>query len=45
LVALIVALHLQVRVVEEPHLLRTHGESYENYRSTAGRFLPRIGSK
>jgi protein-S-isoprenylcysteine O-methyltransferase Ste14 len=45
LVALIVALHLQVRVVEEPYLLRTHGESYENYRSTAGRFLPRIGSK
>jgi protein-S-isoprenylcysteine O-methyltransferase Ste14 len=45
LVALIVALHLQVRVVEEPYLLRTHGESYERYRSTAGRFLPRIGSK
>jgi protein-S-isoprenylcysteine O-methyltransferase Ste14 len=45
LVALIVALHLQVRVVEEPYLLRTHGESYESYRSTAGRFLPRIGSK
>jgi protein-S-isoprenylcysteine O-methyltransferase Ste14 len=45
LVALIVALHLQVRVVEEPYLLRTHGESYENYRSAAGRFLPRIGSK
>jgi protein-S-isoprenylcysteine O-methyltransferase Ste14 len=45
LVALMVALHLQVRVVEEPYLLRTHGASYENYRSTAGRFLPRIGSK
>ena len=27
-VALIVALELQVRVVEEPYLLKTHGECY-----------------
>jgi protein-S-isoprenylcysteine O-methyltransferase Ste14 len=45
LLALVVAVQLQVRVVEEPYLLRTHGENYEKYRSTAGRFLPRIGSK
>jgi protein-S-isoprenylcysteine O-methyltransferase Ste14 len=45
LVALIVAVHLQVRVVEEPYLLRTHEENYENYCGMAGRFVPRIGSR
>ncbi len=42
-VVLIVALHLQVRVVEEPYLLATHGHSYEHYAATTGRFLPRVG--
>lgn len=45
LFALFVALQLQVRVVEEPYLLRTHGEFYEKYCRSAGRFVPRIGTK
>lgn len=38
-----VGLELQVRRVEEPHLLRVHGERYREYARTAGRFLPGIG--
>lgn len=45
LFALFVALQLQVRIVEEPYLLRTHGEFYEKYCRSAGRFVPRIGTK
>jgi protein-S-isoprenylcysteine O-methyltransferase Ste14 len=40
---LLVALELQVRVVEEPHLLRTHGEAYARYASRVGRFVPGVG--
>lgn len=40
---LLVSIELQVRVVEEPYLVRTHGESYENYRSTVGRLVPGVG--
>jgi protein-S-isoprenylcysteine O-methyltransferase Ste14 len=40
---LLVSIELQVRVVEEPYLVRTHGEAYENYRSTVGRFVPGVG--
>jgi len=40
---LVVALELQVRVVEEPYLRRVHGERYAAYAATAGRFLPGIG--
>lgn len=43
LVALVVALELQVRVVEEPYLAKVHGEPYEQYRRSVGRFLPRWG--
>ncbi len=43
LAALVVALELQVRGVEEPYLLRTHGERYRRYAATTGRFLPGIG--
>ncbi|MCM6773087.1 isoprenylcysteine carboxylmethyltransferase family protein [Nocardia sp. CDC159] len=39
----ILAIELQVRVVEEPHLIRTHGDSYTNYTSTVGRFIPFVG--
>jgi protein-S-isoprenylcysteine O-methyltransferase Ste14 len=42
LVALVVALELQVRVVEEPYLATVHGESYEQYRRRVGRFVPRF---
>ena len=41
--ALIAAVQLQVRVVEEPYLLRTHAKPYEAYASVVGRFLPGIG--
>ena len=40
---LIVAIELQVRFVEEPHLRRLHGDDYVTYASRVGRFVPRIG--
>lgn len=43
LVAFVVALELQVRVVEEPYLRRVHGARYASYASRVGRFLPGIG--
>lgn len=43
LVGLAVALELQVRVVEEPHLLRAHGEAYAEYAARVGRFVPGLG--
>jgi protein-S-isoprenylcysteine O-methyltransferase Ste14 len=39
----IAALELQTRRVEEPYLLRTHGERYAAYAARVGRFLPGIG--
>jgi protein-S-isoprenylcysteine O-methyltransferase Ste14 len=43
LLALLLALEIQVRAVEEPYLLRTHGETYRRYAAATGRFLPGIG--
>lgn len=43
LVALLVALELQVRVVEEPYLLRVHGAEYASYAGRVGRFVPGCG--
>jgi protein-S-isoprenylcysteine O-methyltransferase Ste14 len=43
LLTLLTAVELQVRCVEEPYLLSTHGESYEFYAARVGRFLPGIG--
>jgi protein-S-isoprenylcysteine O-methyltransferase Ste14 len=43
LVGLIVALELQVRFAEEPHLLRSHGEEYAAYAKRVGRFVPGFG--
>lgn len=43
LVALVVAVQIQVRAVEEPHLVRTHGETYRAYAARAGRFVPGVG--
>lgn len=40
---LVAALELQVRVVEEPYLLRVHGPTYATYAARVGRFLPGIG--
>lgn len=41
--ALVVALELQVRVVEEPYLRRAHGAAYEDYARRTGRFMPGVG--
>jgi len=40
---LLIACELQVRKVEEPYLVRTHGRSYVGYARLIGRFLPRVG--
>jgi protein-S-isoprenylcysteine O-methyltransferase Ste14 len=41
--ALALALELQVRSVEEPYLLRTHGDSFADYAMRVGRFVPGVG--
>ncbi len=43
LCALLTALEIQVRVVEEPYLLRTHGRRYADYAARVGRFMPGVG--
>jgi protein-S-isoprenylcysteine O-methyltransferase Ste14 len=43
LVALAVAIEVQVRRIEEPYLLRTHGEGYRAYARRIGRFVPGVG--
>lgn len=40
---LLVALQLQVRVVEEPYLYATHGAEYTRYAARTGRFFPWLG--
>ena len=42
--ALVAAVELQVRYVEELHLRRTHGERYAAYASKVGRFAPGVGT-
>ncbi|KUP95997.1 methyltransferase family protein [Thermobifida cellulosilytica] len=39
----VAAAQIQVRLVEEPHLLRTHGPAYRSYAARTGRFLPALG--
>lgn len=41
--ALFLALELQTRVVEEPYLLRVHGDQYRDYARRVGRFAPGLG--
>ena len=41
--ALLIALEIQVRLVEEPYLLRTHGKTYGEYAARVGRFFPGLG--
>jgi protein-S-isoprenylcysteine O-methyltransferase Ste14 len=36
-------IEIQVRVVEEPYLQKTHGERYARYAAAVGRFVPRVG--
>ncbi|GAA2474051.1 isoprenylcysteine carboxylmethyltransferase family protein [Streptomyces thermolineatus] len=43
LACLVVAVRLQVRVVEEPYLKAVHGTAYEAYAARTGRFLPGVG--
>ena len=43
LAALVAAVQLQVRAVEEPHLRATHGEAYAAYAARTGRFVLRVG--
>jgi protein-S-isoprenylcysteine O-methyltransferase Ste14 len=42
-VLLVATIELHVRRVEEPYLLRTHGEDYRGYTAGVGRFIPRVG--
>ncbi len=42
-VVLVLGLELQVRVVEEPYLLRAHGNAYADYATHVGRFVPGVG--
>lgn len=42
-VLLVLAIELQVRYVEEPHLQELHGHHYSDYAATVGRFLPGMG--
>lgn len=42
-VVLVVSLELQVRIVEEPYLLKVHGEAYRRYGRSVGRFVPGVG--
>lgn len=42
-VVLVVALELQTRAVEEPHLRRLHGSRYAAYAARVGRFVPGLG--
>jgi protein-S-isoprenylcysteine O-methyltransferase Ste14 len=41
--ALVAALELQTRAVEEPYLLRAHGDEYARYAARVGRFVPGVG--
>jgi protein-S-isoprenylcysteine O-methyltransferase Ste14 len=43
LVALVVAVNLQVRFIEEPYLLAVHGPAFEVYAARVGRFVPGVG--
>jgi protein-S-isoprenylcysteine O-methyltransferase Ste14 len=38
-----ISIQIQVRLVEEPSLLRVHGEDYRRYAARTGRFVPGIG--
>jgi len=40
---LLVGLEMQVRLVEEPYLLRVHGDAYASYAARVGRFVPGMG--
>lgn len=39
----IVTIQVQVRLVEEPHLVSVHGEAYRRWAAATGRFVPGLG--
>ncbi len=41
---LLAGAELQVRFVEEPYLLRVHGQRYRDYAGRVGRFVPGLGT-
>jgi protein-S-isoprenylcysteine O-methyltransferase Ste14 len=43
LAILVASFEIQVRRVEEPYLLATHGPAYAGYAARVGRFLPGVG--
>jgi protein-S-isoprenylcysteine O-methyltransferase Ste14 len=43
LALLITGVELQVRRVEEPYLLRAHGDDFRAYAARVGRFVPGVG--
>lgn len=43
LIVFVTAVQVQVRAVEEPYLLRTHGRAYRSYLARTGRFVPFAG--
>ncbi|MCK9871397.1 isoprenylcysteine carboxylmethyltransferase family protein [Nocardiopsis dassonvillei] len=43
LVVFMAAVQVQVRAIEEPYLLRTHGTAYTGYAARTGRFVPLLG--
>jgi protein-S-isoprenylcysteine O-methyltransferase Ste14 len=43
LLATALGLEVHVRKVEEPYLLRVHGEGYRRYAGRVGRFVPGVG--
>ena len=43
LATLVAAVEIQVKVVEEPHLKRAHGDAYRSYRACTWRFVPGLG--
>jgi protein-S-isoprenylcysteine O-methyltransferase Ste14 len=40
---LFMSIEMQVRIVEEPYMQRTHGHRYTDYSRRVGRFIPGIG--
>ena len=39
----ILGIEIQVRAVEEPYLMHTHGATYASYAENVGRFVPAVG--
>ena len=42
-VLFLAVVEVETRVIEEPHLLRVHGDDYLRYAARVGRFVPRLG--